>query len=372
MAWFAVGDSTDDHRKTLAAGNAAMGLWVRCGAYASAHLTDGVIPGPVAAKLGTPTQIRKLLAAELWHEARHACRACPQVKQGDFVMHGYLEANPSRRQVLERRERAAEKKRQQRGGAANGDQLPERAAADGNDSGQSGASRRDERVPRARPAPALPSRREGAGVGVRAAGGGGARRHPFPESFAPDEAALLWADHEGHTHRLGGRPGLQATTEAFADWHQGQGTLASSWQALWRKWVREQRACPTPAAVPAAREPSPGASKSTAAAAGVSVAERFAGIEARIADDEPAARPLALVGPSAAHAPGRERQAVMPGQRPLMAAVPGGWVDPGDVPDVGAVVEAIALHGQAAAVGMFGWRSVSAVLAVPLPESVGR
>ncbi|MBO1417405.1 hypothetical protein J0670_22670, partial [Streptomyces sp. FH025] len=121
MPWFAVGDNTDDHPKILAAGNAATGLWVRCGAYASAHLTDGVIPGAVAAKNGTATQIAKLLACGLWHEAGHACTRCPQPRRGDYVMHGYLDANPSRRQVQERRRRAAEKKRQQRNPPPSGD-----------------------------------------------------------------------------------------------------------------------------------------------------------------------------------------------------------------------------------------------------------
>ncbi|MFJ6771451.1 hypothetical protein ACIQOV_10870, partial [Kitasatospora sp. NPDC091257] len=158
MPWFAVGDSTDDHPKILAAGNAATGLWVRCGAYASAHLTDGVIPGAVAAKNGTATQIAKLLASGLWHEAGHACARCPQPRRGDYVMHGYLDANPSRRQVQERRRRAAEKKRQQRNPPAGGDDSADdpgpNCAPSGEDcAGQPPASPGDVQRPRARPAP---------------------------------------------------------------------------------------------------------------------------------------------------------------------------------------------------------------------------
>lgn len=35
MPWFRVDDSLDTHPKAIAAGNEAMGLWVRCGAYAA-------------------------------------------------------------------------------------------------------------------------------------------------------------------------------------------------------------------------------------------------------------------------------------------------------------------------------------------------
>lgn len=183
MPWFAVGDSTYDHPKALAAGNAAIGLWLRCGAYASAHLTDGVIPGAVASKSGTGTQVRKLLDAGLWHAARHNCPRCPQVREGDYVMHDYLDANPSRQQVQERRRRAAEKKRQQRGGGRSSldeddsphDRGPDRDAARGNGAGQRPESPGDGGGPRARPAPSSPSRREGAGVGARSEGGWGRR-----------------------------------------------------------------------------------------------------------------------------------------------------------------------------------------------------
>ncbi|MGW4897221.1 hypothetical protein ACWEQL_33935 [Kitasatospora sp. NPDC004240] len=381
MSWFAVGDSTDDHFKTLAAGNAALGLWVRCGAYASAHLTDGVIPGAVAAKNGTASQIRKLVAARLWHAARHTCPKCPQVREGDFVMHDYLDANPSRRQVQERRRRAAEKKRQQRGGghppadddASPGNRAPDREPAGGYGAAQEPESPGDRNDARARPAPALPSRREGVDVcGEPVRPWGPARRHPLPDGFQPDEAAQLWASAEGHLDRLGGREGLAATTEAFVDWHRGRGTQGADWQAMWRKWVREQRLRPGASADHASeRRTRPAKHRGVADAAQVSVAERFASIERRIAleDSSPAAGPRTLTLVDTAPA-GRKCPAstVMPGQRPLMAALPGGGQ--GAVDPV-AVLEAIAEHGQANAVAMYGWRQVAALLAVPDPATGG-
>ncbi|MGX4733136.1 hypothetical protein [Kitasatospora griseola] len=369
MTWFAVGDTTDDHPKILAAGNAAVGLWVRCGAYASAHLTDGLIPAALAAKNGTATQIAKLLAAGLWHVAGHHCGTCPQPGDGEYVMHGYLEANPSRRQVEERRQRAAAKKRRQRDNEPDSESDPESnpEPAHGEHPGQQGASPGDRRGPRACPAPALPSRREGAGVGGGGAGGwGAARRHPLPDNFAPDTAGLAWAAAEGHVERLGGPDGLAVVTEAFADWHRGRATLGADWQALWRKWVREQRELPG-----AARSGRRGPGRRGASdAAGVSVAERFAAIEDEIAHDRepaPESRPLTLV--PAARSGGRPPRsaAPMPGQRPLMAALPGGRAP--EQPDPVTVLMAIADHGQAHAVAEFGWRAVAALLAADSPQA---
>ncbi len=95
----------------------------------------------------------------------------------------------------------------------------------------------------------------------------------------------------------------------------------------------------------------------------MSVADRLASIENEIARDQeagPAAdRPLMLLPepPGGAGRPGGA--APMPGQRPLMAALPGGRAA---APDPLEVLETIADHGQAHAVALFGWRPVAALL----------
>lgn len=68
MPWFRVDDNLAFHAKTLAAGNAAMGLWVRAGAWAMQHLTDGRVPIHVARQLGTRGEAGRLVAAGLWLE----------------------------------------------------------------------------------------------------------------------------------------------------------------------------------------------------------------------------------------------------------------------------------------------------------------
>jgi hypothetical protein len=66
MVWFRVDDSLPTHHRVIAAGNAAMGLWVRCGAWSMGQLTDGFIPAAVAQMFGTTEEIDALLAVGLW------------------------------------------------------------------------------------------------------------------------------------------------------------------------------------------------------------------------------------------------------------------------------------------------------------------
>lgn len=121
MPWFNVDDKAHSHRKIMKAGNAAVGLWARCGSYVAQHLTDGVVPGEVAEMYGTAPQITKLVKVGLWHPHGHICPSCPQPAEGDFYMHDYASSgNPLRAEVEQRRQRAAEKKRRQRGGGSDG------------------------------------------------------------------------------------------------------------------------------------------------------------------------------------------------------------------------------------------------------------
>ncbi|MFD5057405.1 mucin-2 [Streptomyces sp. NPDC058394] len=125
MPWFKVDDTAYAHPKLLKAGNPALGLWMRCGAYAAQHLTEGVISGVVAQLYGTAPQVRRLVAAGLWHENGHACARCPQPAPGDYYMHDFLIYNPTRASVETEREQAAGRQKRAR----------ERAAAQRNQTG---------------------------------------------------------------------------------------------------------------------------------------------------------------------------------------------------------------------------------------------
>lgn len=67
MTWFKVDDDLAFHRKTVAAGNAAMGLWVRAGSWCGQQLNDGHVPHSIARRLGTKTQANALVRVGLWH-----------------------------------------------------------------------------------------------------------------------------------------------------------------------------------------------------------------------------------------------------------------------------------------------------------------
>lgn len=99
MPWFNVDDGFPFHHKTVRAGNAAVGLWTRAGAWCAQQLTDGFVPEHMVSVLGTPAQAKRLVAAGLW-----------TVVEGGYQFHEWGGRNPSREEVLEKRRREAEKK----------------------------------------------------------------------------------------------------------------------------------------------------------------------------------------------------------------------------------------------------------------------
>jgi hypothetical protein len=108
MPWFRLDDNFYDHPKVVAAGNAAIGLWVRCGTYSANKLLDGKIPAKNVREMGRPREIEALLDAAMW------------IQNGTgFLIPDYLEYNPSKDQVeAERasaRERQAKRRRDEQG-----------------------------------------------------------------------------------------------------------------------------------------------------------------------------------------------------------------------------------------------------------------
>lgn len=103
MPWFRVDDTFSHHAKVMAAGNAAIGLWVRAGAWSMQQLTDGFIPTHVAKQLGTRAECNRLVDAGLWVE-----------KDDGWQFHEWDQRQPSRVQVFAEREAAAERQRKAR------------------------------------------------------------------------------------------------------------------------------------------------------------------------------------------------------------------------------------------------------------------
>jgi hypothetical protein len=107
VPWFRLDDSFHSHHKVIQAGNEAVGLYVRCGTYASQHLTDGYIPEHVALLYGSAELAETLVRAKLWRRVR-----------GGWQMPDYLEYNPSKSEVVDKSQKRAEAGR--KGGVASG------------------------------------------------------------------------------------------------------------------------------------------------------------------------------------------------------------------------------------------------------------
>lgn len=112
MPWFKIDDGFHCHPKVFAAGTPAIGLYVRCGSWAAQQATDGVVPKQIAKMYGTPRMIKALVDAGLWHQRGHDCESCPQLDANSYLIHQYLERNPSRVDV--ELARKAKSERQQR------------------------------------------------------------------------------------------------------------------------------------------------------------------------------------------------------------------------------------------------------------------
>jgi len=114
MPWFKVDDNLAFHRKVVAAGNAAMGLWVRAGALCAQQLTDGFVPTHMAAVLGTPAQIKKLITVGLWTEV-----------DGGYQFHQWSEngRQPDALSVRESRSKAASRQARWRAGKSDPSQV---------------------------------------------------------------------------------------------------------------------------------------------------------------------------------------------------------------------------------------------------------
>lgn len=124
MPWFKIDDKAHSHPKFMRAGNAALGLWLRCGSYAAQHLTEGIVPGVVAQLYGTATQAKKLIKAGLWHEHGHDCDRCTQPAAGDYVVHDFLEdgRNTSRAKHEAERKKARDRQAKHRETRTSGDE----------------------------------------------------------------------------------------------------------------------------------------------------------------------------------------------------------------------------------------------------------
>ena len=99
--WFKVDDQLAFHSKTVQAGNSAMGLWVRAGAWSCAHLTDGFIPSHMASAMASAIanvcDSDALVMAGLWREV-----------DGGYQFHDWQDFQPTAESARDLREKRSE------------------------------------------------------------------------------------------------------------------------------------------------------------------------------------------------------------------------------------------------------------------------
>lgn len=103
MPWFKLDDSFHQHPKVVVAGNAAVGLWIRCATYSAQYLTDGYIPNHIVHSYGKAREVGSLVDVHLWVPT-----------DGGMLIPDYLDYNPSKADVDLARKRDAERKRRGR------------------------------------------------------------------------------------------------------------------------------------------------------------------------------------------------------------------------------------------------------------------
>lgn len=100
---FSIDDAWDNCSPVARAGNAAFGVYCRCGAWAARNTSDGFVPAEVALAYGSPELARKLVDVGLW-----------EAVDGGWSMPDYLVRNESAERVAARRKADADRKAKQR------------------------------------------------------------------------------------------------------------------------------------------------------------------------------------------------------------------------------------------------------------------
>ncbi len=100
----------------------ALGLYALALSWCGDKLTDGFVSAGWVARSGLkPKAAAELVRVKLWHRSDDVCADCAAVyadterntkkpEPGGYVVHGYLERNPTKHEVLQKREAAAKRK----------------------------------------------------------------------------------------------------------------------------------------------------------------------------------------------------------------------------------------------------------------------
>lgn len=93
MTWLKIDDAMPEHPKLEHLSVQAKWARVELLCYCARNLTDGHVPSERARRMATPRVLTELVSADLVHR-----------NGTGWVMHDYLDWNPSREEVLKQRE----------------------------------------------------------------------------------------------------------------------------------------------------------------------------------------------------------------------------------------------------------------------------
>lgn len=116
MPFVQLDDQIANHPKILKAGPEAAWLWACAIAYCQNHLTDGYVTSEVLYTMpGFKHGHQKALAERLVQAVKPGGTHGLLERRGDdYLVHDYLDRNPTKAVVLERRRKAAERKARER------------------------------------------------------------------------------------------------------------------------------------------------------------------------------------------------------------------------------------------------------------------
>lgn len=214
MTWFKVDDGFCFHPKALAAGNSALGLWVRAGSWCGANLTGGQLPRHMIGTFGAQKRdAKKLVEAGLWSET-----------EDGYQFNGWDDYQPTKMQV--EAERKAARERQARHREAKRHAVSHAVTEPVTNAVSNGTP--------TRPDPTSSSSGTTRGRAKRAT--------RMPDDWRPKE------DHLVIARDYGLEPGFEL--QAFKDNAEAKGLTYVSWDAAFRTWLNRSKTYQRPTTRP--------------------------------------------------------------------------------------------------------------------------
>lgn len=225
MAWFKIDDGFSNSKPVLRlqrrVRSSAIGLWTLAGAWSAKEMTDGFVPDYVIEELAsTPAIAGHLVKCGLWEEA-----------QDGWKFKGWEKYQPTREQIMEARDREAERKRKYR---------ESQRRPSGTGTGQTEGHQAESGHPDpTRPDPTRSNIKEEANASSRPA----KRATRISEDFQVTQPMRQWATAKAPN------ADIAMETEKFINFwiaKSGKDATKLDWVATWRNWMLNARSSQPP------------------------------------------------------------------------------------------------------------------------------